>query len=103
MSSWPPSSGRSLWRHCFAEGNGPAARRTGDRAVPHDFRAAQDRALRKACHFHAVIGRPAAAAGDPFVGDAPFALEVNNGEIGIITFGDAPLPRDAEDTRGAVA
>src|SRR5262245_47138267 len=97
------SSGRSLWRHCFAEGNGPAARRTGDRAVPHDFGAAQDRALRKACHFHSVIGRPAAAAGNPFVGDVPFAPEVDNGEIGIITFGDTPLPRDTEDAGGTMA
>ena len=36
--------------HCgwiFGKGNGTPARRTGDRAVPNHFRAAQDRALRK--------------------------------------------------------
>ena len=48
---------------------------------------------------HAVIGRPAGARRDPAVGDGLAALEVDDGEIGVVAHGDAALARDAEQAR----
>src|SRR5262245_5290407 len=45
-------------------------------ALPHHALAAHERADRPAFYLHAVIGRPARARGDPFVGDGLFALQV---------------------------
>ena len=73
-----------------------------DLAIPHHYLPAHDRADRPALHFVAVIGRPAAAAFNPVVGDGAASFQVDHREIGVIAHGDAALAGDLEQARRAV-
>src|SRR5215208_3880252 len=83
--------------------HGTAAGFPFDAPLPHDDIAADDRSRGPALHVHAVIGRPAAAAFDPMIGNGAFGLEVNNGEIGIEAHSDASLAGDLEQPGRTIA
>ena len=74
-----------------------------DFAVPHHAAAAHDGADGPALDALAVVGRPAGAAGHLRVGDGLLALQVDDGEVGVVAGGDAPLAADAEQPLRAVA
>src|SRR5207244_3421090 len=57
-----------------------ALRRVGEATVAHHHPAADDGAHRPAGHRHAVVGRPAGAAGDPAVLDGAPRLQVDQGD-----------------------
>jgi hypothetical protein len=87
----------------YRKPHGTAAGFPLDAALPHDDIAADDRSRGPALHLHAVIGRPAAAAFDPCIGDRALRLEIDNGEIGIEAQSDASLAGDLEQPGGAMA
>src|SRR5689334_2984739 len=72
-------------------------------ALPHHAAAAHDRADRPAGDLDAVIGRPTALRGDPSVGDGLAALQVHDGEVGVVAGRDAALVGQAEDAARPLA
>ena len=61
--------------------------------------AAHQRANRPAGHGHAVIRRPTGARGDPAVGDGLPPLQIDDGDIGVVTRREPALAGDAIDPR----
>src|SRR5262245_45748239 len=80
----------------FPELDGLAGRRSKQFTLPHHAHAAHEGAHRPAADGHAVVRSPSGARGDPSVGDRLAALDIDDGQIGIIADGKAPFPRDAE-------
>ena len=91
-------------RHCPSEssqGFDEPNRRTGcltDKLVltHHDIPAHQRR-HHPARDFLTVIRSPAAFAGYPVVRDGALRLQINDGEVGIVAFGDPALAGDVVD------
>ena len=78
-------------------------RRRHDLALPHHAPPAHERPDRPAGHRLAVVGRPAAARGDPGVADRLGALQVDDREVGVVADRDPALADDAEQPRRAGA
>src|SRR5690349_14001772 len=69
-------------------------------AFPHHALSTDDRALGPALDLAAVIGRPAGPALHPAIGDGPAALQIDDGEVGVIALGDAALAGEPENAAG---
>src|ERR1700733_6649605 len=65
-------------------------------AFPHHPPPAHESPDGPTCHGLSVIRRPARARGDPGVADRLAALEVDDGEDGVVSSRDAALADDAE-------
>src|SRR5262245_18768627 len=72
-------------------------------ALPHHPRSAHDGAYRPAGDADAVVGRPAGARGDPTIADGLPSLEVDHGQVGVVSDGDAALAANAKEARGPMA
>ena len=80
-----------------------AQRRRQQFALPHHAAAAHEGADRPARDLHAVIRRPAGARGDPLLVMVSLALQIDDGEVGVVAGRDAALAGDAEEPRRAGA
>src|SRR4051812_33605107 len=65
-----------------------ALRRRHELALPHHAAAADEGTDGPAGDAHAVIRGPAGFGGDPFVGDGLAALQIDDGEVGVVARGD---------------
>src|SRR5690606_6848133 len=75
----------------FQKTQRPALRLPFQDFITNNTMAAHNGVNRPAHNWHAVVGRPAADAGNPVIADAAACLQIHNTEICIKTQGYAPL------------